>query len=160
MKRSLSGVAPTSSILQQLTALATTVNSLSLVATSNPNSLNNINEFLLYLLKTSQNLSVLFDSMPAQIDSHTIFLNNIALIHHSMQKYSLSSLYFQRALTENAKSRENNANNQMSKILGNRCYEIQFNLGLSLLFSKQPVCSRSPLKKIRVVKKVVVILNE
>ena len=147
MKRSVSGVAPTSSIVQQLTALATTVNSLSLVATSNPNSLNNINEFLLYLLKTSQNLSVLFDSTPVQMDSHTLFLNNIALIHHSMQKYSLSSLYFQRALAENAKSRENNnSNNQMSKLLGNRCYEIQFNLGLSLLFSKQPVCSRSLLK--------------
>ena len=147
MKRSVSGVAPTSSIVQQLTALATTVNSLSLVATSNPNSLNNINEFLLYLLKTSQNLSALFDSTPVQMDSHTLFLNNIALIHHSMQKYSLSSLYFQRALAENAKSRENNnSNNQMSKLLGNRCYEIQFNLGLSLLFSKQPVCSRSLLK--------------
>lgn len=98
-----------------------------------------------------------------------VFLNNIALVHHSIDKFNLSSLYFQRALTENAKfvtkylvdckggetkssksgsekdsveQEESNgaAPSYLSSLMMNRHYEILFNLGLSLLFSKQPVC--------------------
>lgn len=95
-----------------------------------------------------------------------VFLNNIALVHHSIDKFNLSSLYFQRALTENAKfmtkylvdskagetkSSKNGAKKNsdesngatpsyLSSLMMNRHYEILFNLGLSLLFSKQPVC--------------------
>lgn len=101
----------------------------------------------------------------------SVFLNNIALVHHSIDKFNLSSLYFQRALSENAKfitkylvdskgekgadTKKNGAKNSsvgqegngtassnLNSLMMNRHYEILFNLGLSLLFSKQPVCMR------------------
>jgi hypothetical protein len=88
-----------------------------------------------------------------------VFFNNIGLVHHVIDKPSLSSLYFQRALNENAKfiskygedgmeTSKNNKNKPtdnadkscLNMRLLNRRNEILFNMGLSLLFSKQPVC--------------------
>ena len=91
-----------------------------------------------------------------------VFFNNIALVHNSIGKHSLSSLYFKQALIENAKfvtkyslsmeandskGNDKKSTNNESEIVGNyfstqlmnRRYEILFNMGLSLLFSKQPV---------------------
>lgn len=54
-------------------------------------------------------------------------LNNLAINHFNMKKYSLGSLYLQKAMTENTKA--------------SRQYELTYNAGVSLLFSKQPVAA-------------------
>lgn len=89
----------------------------------------------------------------------SLSFNNIALIHNAIDKTSLSSLYFQRALIENkklsdtvlslidedtkkSKKKSSDTNvNHLTTRLENRRYEILFNTGLSLLLNKQPVAA-------------------
>lgn len=68
-------------------------------------------EILTYLLKTSQLI--------------THLNNNIGCVHFNVKKYGLSSFYYRRALSDTSSG--------MSQ------YELIFNLGLSLLFNKQPL---------------------
>jgi CCR4-NOT transcription complex subunit 10 len=68
-------------------------------------------EILTYLLKSSQ----------SKIYIH----NNIGCVHFNVKKYGLSSFYYRKALSEIS-----NGVNQ---------YELIFNLGISLLFNKQPL---------------------
>jgi len=214
MKKTLTNIisaqklAPNTNVLQQLNAIATTTNILNFNNNNNNvNIINNNNDFILYLLKTTQNLTNWLDSIQSnndddddddndmrnlndplmQINSSTlIFYNNLALVHHSINKYGLSSLYFQRALNENTKfitkclssssaaaaassssNHLNNSNSNPNKLeeqeqevanlpednhlkfnLMNRRYELLFNLGISLLFNKQPISAFECLFKV------------
>ena len=146
---------------------------LNVIATTNTLNFNNNNDLVLYLLKTTQSLTNWLDSIPPSLTNlqantnTTIFFNNIALVHHSIQKHSLSSLYFQRALAANAKfidgcllsdsqqtasetdeNKSDSNNNHLNLLLTNRSYELTYNLGISLLFSKQPVAAFECLFKV------------
>lgn len=159
-------------VLQQLNAIVTS-NSLSFNNSNNINTINNNNELVLYLLKTTQNLTACLDSIQSkntieplrQINANTtVFFNNLALVHHSLQKHSLSSLYFQKALNENTKfitkclspktsdgakkKDEQIDSNYIDMLLMNRRNELLFNLGISLLLSKQPVAAFECLFKV------------
>lgn len=74
------------------------------------------NDFFLNLLSISHSMVNSLDQQlqaeqenSASTDSlmnsfHTItFLNNLALVHYSLRKYSLSTLYFKKSLSENLK---------------------------------------------------------
>ena len=65
----------------------------------------------------------------------SLTFNNIGLIHNAIDKKSLSSLYFQRALIENKKLLNFDEDTKNGR------YEILFNTGLSLLLNKQPVAA-------------------
>lgn len=101
---------------------------------------------------------------------NTVLFNNISLVHYSLQKYNLSSLYLERALNENRKfissvkkesSESSNGNkdgdNQdgvehKKNLLGlsamNRHYELLYNMGVTFLYSKQPVAAFECLSKV------------
>jgi hypothetical protein len=61
-----------SAIVQQMNSLSTATSNLNLAMT-NPTSANNTNDFLFYLLKTTQNLTNLFDSLTVNIYSLDFF---------------------------------------------------------------------------------------
>lgn len=166
-------------VLQQLNAIATTniLNFTNNSTNTNASSINNNNDLVLFLLKATQNLTNWLDSIqPSKIPNDpirfinantSVFFNNLALVHHSIQKHSLSSLYFQKALNENTKfinkclandsksnedtkkSDENDSSlTYINMLLMNRRYELLFNLGISLLLSKQPVSAFECLYKV------------
>ena len=145
------------------------------------------NDYFINLLSANQNLLNFLDgAQKASPNSPlkfaniitTVYLNNLASVHFAIQKYNISSLYFQKTLAENNKFVEmclrsasssqseakesdfnNNSNNDdcfalahlnfttekcanhLNRHLMNKRYEIMYNLGVSLLFSKQPVSS-------------------
>ena len=133
----------------------------------------------------------------------TVFLNNAALVHHVVHKFSVSSLYLRKALEHNAKStaaacaavaddeqqqqqqqhkgdtsdddtkqqqtkdddeeieeeeesNNNNNNNHGEKnfvdyatrLMMNKRHELAYNMGISLLFGKQPVAAFECLYKV------------
>lgn len=99
---------------------------------------------------------------------NTVLFNNISLVHYSLQKYNLSSLYLERALNENRKfissvKKESESNSKDDKdsqqsgelhknLLGlsamNRHYELLYNMGVTFLYSKQPVAAFECLSKV------------
>lgn len=105
-----------------------------------------------------------------------LFLNNLALVHFSLKKYSLSCFYLKNCLTENTKfvekylqptnvvpnptenkgkkkksksvrEKDDSMDSKLAKILNlneylmNNQFEIMYNLGVSLLFNKQPIAA-------------------
>ncbi|CAF0738487.1 unnamed protein product [Brachionus calyciflorus] len=115
--------------------------------------------------------------------SSILFLNNLALVHFSLKKYSLSTFYLKKSLSENLKfvekylqpssvstqpeskskkksksksepDREEIDDSKNVKILNlsehlmNHQFEIMYNLGISLLFNKQPLAAFESLYKL------------
>ncbi|CAF0808174.1 unnamed protein product [Didymodactylos carnosus] len=80
------------------------------------------------------------------VSLQTVFYNNLGCIHYYMKKYCFGAFYFRKALTEN-----NHVLMELNKVqscgisgkpliaLGsNRKYEILYNLGVQLLFEREP----------------------
>ena len=138
--------AASTSIHQQLISA---VNSISVTSKSGA-SVNN-NEYLLFLLTSTHNLTNWLDSLSLKSSpelqlinaSTALFFNNVAVVHFSLHKFNLSSLYLQRALDENSKFINKCAERteSTSGLQTNRANEILLNLGVSLLFSKQPIAA-------------------
>ena len=168
---------------ENLVKLNQAVNS-SLTSTNLASSLLTNNEYFLNLLSKNQSLIDWIENLLSQDDlslstiNHiiAIYLNNLAMIHFSVQKYNLSSLYFQKSLDQNEKfikkclltNNETNKNNEedsnkkdennsneedqyesyRNKLLKNKRYDLVYNLGISLLFSKQPISAFDCLHKV------------
>jgi hypothetical protein len=171
---------------ENLVKLNQAVNS-SLTSTNLASSLLTNNEYFLNLLSKNQSLIDWIESLLNQDDlsvstiNHiiAIYLNNLAMIHFSVQKYNLSSLYFQKSLDQNEKFIKNclltnnesfknsedddsnkkeegttNTNEEdqnesyRNKLLKNKRYDLVYNLGISLLFSKQPISAFDCLYKV------------
>lgn len=97
--------------------------------------------------------------------ANTCFLlNNLSIVNFSLKKYALSCLFLKKSLNENVKicasikrtdhepdtnDHNNNSEERLDKQISfsnrlnekfiNRQYEILYNLGVSLLFNKQPI---------------------
>lgn len=77
-----------------------------------------------------------------QSNSSHCFYNNLSCIHFHMHKNAFALFYMRRALTENNRlliERSNNTDQSLSIEQVNRKYEILYNLGIQLLFKRQPV---------------------
>jgi hypothetical protein len=189
------------SCLQQLMVIITAnTNLASAILNTNAAGVNSVsinvnNDLLIYLLNSTQNLIAWLDSVDIKLNENkqqlslmdnnryfhmaytmrakaSHFLNNTAILHFSLQKYNLSSIYFRKALNENTKfkknlipiginlQKENSENNSeqkseneadinyLSAYALNREYEIMYNLGISLLFCKQPLAAFECLSKV------------
>jgi tetratricopeptide (TPR) repeat protein len=122
------------------------------------------NYFYLNLLTSSQSIAGYLDSdslTSNPVDLHlsqtTQLFNNLAINHFNLKKYTISSLYLQKALTHSAKYLEKkseettpsgDSKHVVSRLLNNRHYEILYNTGVSLLYSKQPVAAFECLQKL------------
>ena len=85
------------------------------IGTLHPTIMLNNNEFFLALLSSNQTIINSLDSNKS-LDKclnilTTVYLNNLALAHYSLNKYNLSMLYFQKAFNQSAKSTAANLNN-------------------------------------------------
>jgi hypothetical protein len=109
----------------------------------------------------NQNSSALsLDSLSTAHINTCFLLNNLSIVNFSLKKYALSCLFFKKSLNENLKfanryaerSNDHNNNSDESKLnkqitlsnslnrrLVNRHYEILYNMGVGLLFNKQPI---------------------
>jgi hypothetical protein len=124
------------------------------------------NYFYLNLLTSSQAVASYLDT-DNSVAAHTsdVYLaesaqlfNNLAINHFNLKKYTISSLYLQKALAQSSKhmSRAETTavspgeanNHHLAQLLQNRHYEIAYNAGVSLLYSKQPVAAFECLHKL------------
>jgi hypothetical protein len=119
------------------------------------------NYFYLNLLTSSQSIASYLDShtdvvnFDTNLAQATQLFNNLAINHFNLKKYTISSLYLQKALHHSGKYLENlNANEtpndqrHLTRLMSNRHYEIMYNTGVSLLYSKQPVAAFECLHKL------------
>ncbi|CAF4335202.1 unnamed protein product, partial [Didymodactylos carnosus] len=80
------------------------------------------------------------------VSLQTVFYNNLGCIHYYMRKYCFGAFYFRKALTENNRVLMELNKVQSNGISGkplialssNRKYDILYNLGVQLLFEREP----------------------
>lgn len=157
-------------LIQKLKELVHNENKLALLG-SNANSVTN--DFFLNLVSTCNTITnhINSDVKTNEFDSiqnsfnFILFLNNIGLVHFSLRKYSLSTLYLKQSLNETGKfvnkylphkkdnedinnnTEHDSGKNNLNKLLMNNQHEIMYNLGISLLFNKQPIAAFECLHK-------------
>lgn len=117
------------------------------------------NDSLLRLLtSTQQFITDLPSNVSSSARNKSIYLNNLALLNFSMQKYNMSSYFLNKSLIENenfvktSDSEESSSTNEsmshVKKLTGNSQNEILYNMGISLLFGKQPIAAFKCLYKV------------
>jgi CCR4-NOT transcription complex subunit 10 len=116
-----------------------------LTAFQDLNSIVQQNEFksnyiFLNLLKSSQTLVKQISGLNLESANSQLF-NNLAIVHFNLKKYMTSALYFQKSL-------EQNQAQQAVKSSNNKEYDILYNLGVSLLYAKQPLVAFECFQKI------------
>jgi hypothetical protein len=114
------------------------------------------NDSMLRMLTSTQQL---ITDLPSNVSTNarnkSIYLNNLALLNFSLQKYHLSSYFLNKSLSENEsflKSEDFSSSNEtmshVNKLTNNSHNEILYNMGISLLFGKQPIAAFKCLYKV------------